>query len=128
MSQRSALYANRLMRVENAYKNGWRDALNKYFISRNMNGFVDKFILNMNPIITNMDQVLFEKRDATINQAQSLVNLMKELGVADDADYKKVVTEVLTQAFPLTGSDVNTWSVDIGAAGEGGPSGGMGGF
>lgn len=127
MSQRSALYANRLMRVENAYKNGWRDAFNKYFESRNMNGFKDKFILNMNPIITNMDQVLFEKRDATINQAQSLVNLMKELGVEKSDDYKKAVTEILTQAFPKTGSEVNTWAVDLEAsAGEAG--GGLGGF
>ena len=127
MSQRSALYANRLMRVENAYKNGWRDAFNKYFESRNMLGFKDKFILNMNPIITNMDQVLFEKRDATINQAQALVNLMKELGVEKSDDYKKAVTEILTQAFPKTGSEVNTWAVDLEAsAGEAG--GGMGGF
>ena len=128
MSQRSALYANRLMRVENAYKNGWRDALNKYFLSRNMSGFVDKFVLNMNPIITNMDQVLFEKRDATISQAQNLVNLMKELGVEDNADYQKVVTEILTQAFPMTGSSVNTWDVDIKSGEDAGGGGGLGGF
>lgn len=127
MSQRSALYANRLMRVENAYKNGWRDALNKYFMSRNMNGFVDKFILNMNPIITNMDQVLFEKRDATISQAQNLVTLMKDLGIEDNKQYQKVITEILTQAFPLTGSSVNDWDVDVQSGGESG-GGGMGGF
>ena len=126
MSQRSALYANRLMRVENAYKNGWRDALNKYFMSRNMNGFVDKFILHMNPIITNMDQVLFEKRDATISQAQNLVNLMKELGVENNASYQKAVTEILTQAFPQTGAAVNAWKVDIQSGGEGAPGGGLG--
>jgi len=127
MSQRSALYANRLMRVENAYKNGWRDALNKYFVSRNMNGFVDKFVLNMNPIITNMDQVLFEKRDASIGQAQNLVNLMKDLGVENTDDYKQAVTEILMQAFPQTGSSVNDWDVDL-EAGGGEPGGGMGGF
>lgn len=127
MSQRSALYANRLARVENAYKNGWRDALNKYFESRNMNGFKDKFILNMNPIITNMDQVLFEKRDSAINQAQALVSLMKELGIQDSTDYKKSVTEILTQAFPQTGSSVNNWNVDIPEGGSE-PAGGMGGF
>lgn len=127
MSQRSALYANRLLRVENAYKNGWRDALNKYFMSRNMSGFVDKFVLNMNPIMTNMDQVLFEKRDATIGQAQNLVTLMKDLGIQDDDDFKQALTEVLTQAFPQTGSAVNTWDVDIPEGGEG-AGGGMGGF
>ena len=128
MSQRSALYANRLMRVENAYKNGWKDALNKYFKSRNMSGFVDKFVLHMNPIITNMDQVLFEKRDATISQAQNLVNLMKELGVENNENYQKVVTEILTQAFPLTGSSVNDWDVDINAGSESAGGGGIGGF
>jgi hypothetical protein len=127
MSQRSALYANRLTRLETAYKNGWTDALNKYFLSRNMSGFVDKFVLNMSPIITNMDQVLFEKRDATISQAQNMVNMMKDLGIENADDYKQAITEILTQAYPQTGSAVNTWKVDLNSAnGEG--SGGMGGF
>jgi hypothetical protein len=128
MSQRSALYANRLSRVENAYKNGWRDAFNKYFLSRNMGGFVDKFVLNMNPILTNMDQVLFEKRDATIGQAQNLVSMMKELGITDVDDYKQAITEILTQAFPQTGSAVNNWDVDVTAEGGDTGMGGMGGF
>lgn len=127
MSQRSALYANKLSRLETAYINGWRDALNKYFMSRNMYGFVDKFVLNMNPIITNLDQVQFEKRDAAIGQAQNLVNLMKDLGVADSVDYKSAVTEILKQEFPQTGSSVNDWDVEI-PTGEGGGAGGMGGI
>ncbi len=127
MSQRSALYANRLNRVENAYKNGWRNALNKYFMSRNMNGFVDKFVLNMNPILTNLDQILFEKRDSTLSQATSLIALMKELGIQNGNDFKKGVTEILTQAFPQTGASVNDWNVDVKSGGEGG-AGGMGGF
>jgi len=127
MSQRSALYANRLAKVETAYKNGWTDALNKYFISRNMSGFVDKFVLNMNPILTNMDQILFEKRDSAIGQAQSLVNLMKELGVKNADRYQQAVTEILTQAFPQTGAAVNSWKVDINTTSEE-AGGGMGGF
>jgi len=127
MSQRSALYANRLARIENAYKNGWRDAFNKYFMSRNMNGFVDKFVLNMNPILTNMDQVLFEKRDASISQAQNIVNMMKELGIKNADDYKQAVTEIITQAFPQTGSAVNDWEVKVPTENSGG-AGGMGGF
>ena len=128
MSQRSALYANRLMRLETAYKNGWRDALNKYFESRNMNGFKDKFILNMNPIITNMDQVLFEKRDASIGQAQNIVNVMKTLGVENADDYKQAITEILMQAFPQTGSAVGTWDLNVSA--EDGESAGsnLGGY
>jgi len=129
MSQRSALYANRLTRLETAYKNGWRDALNKYFLSRNMSGFVDKFVLNMSPIITNMDQVLFEKRDATIGQAQNIVQMMKELGIENATDYKQAITEILTQAFPQTGASVNNWEVDLTSEEEGGGSGGgLGGF
>ena len=128
MSQRSALYANRLSRVENAYKNGWRDAFNKYFLSRNMGGFVDKFVLNMNPILTNMDQVLFEKRDATIGQAQNLVSMMKDLGITDVDDYKQAITEILTQAFPQTGSAVNNWDVDVTTEGGDTGLGGRGGF
>lgn len=118
MSQRSALYANILSRIETAYKNGWRDALNKYFLSRNMGGFVDQFVLNMNPIVTNLDQVIFEKRDAAIGQAQNLVTLMKELGVEDVSDYKSAIQEILTQAFPKTGSEVMNWDVDLTAGGE----------
>ena len=124
MSQRSALYANILSRLETAYMNGWRDALNKYFMSRNMSGFVDKFTLNMNPIITNMDQVLFEKRDSAIQQATSLVDLMRGLGISDVGLYKSAVQEVLTQAFPQTGSQVMNWGIDL-KANEGEGGGGM---
>lgn len=126
MSQRSALYANRLSRLENAYMNGWRDALNKYFLSRNMSGFVDNFELHMNPILTNLDQVLFDKRDSAISQAQSLTGLMKELGVKNPEEYQTMITEILTQAFPLTGTEVNSWDVDV-TTSEG-ETGGMGGF
>ena len=125
MSQRSALYANILLRIETAYKNGWRDALNKYFMSRNMSGFVDQFVLNMNPIVTNMDQVLFEKRDAAIGQAQNLITMMKELGVEDVGDYKSAIQEILTQAFPATGSEVMNWDIDLNAGGDEGMGGMM---
>ena len=113
MSQRSALYANILSRLETAYMNGWRDALNKYFLSRNMSGFVDKFTLNMNPIVTNMDQVLFDKRDASIQQATAIVELMRNLGVEDEGVYKNAIQEILTQAFPQTGSAVMNWGIDL---------------
>jgi hypothetical protein len=125
MSQRSALYANRLSMVENAYINGWTDALNKYFIQRNMPGFVGTFTLHMNPIVTNMDQVLFEKRDATLSQAQSALDLLKGVGNFTESDYKKVLTEILSTAFPQMGSDVNGWDIDLNASegeeGAGGP-------
>lgn len=120
MSQRSALYANILSRIETAYMNGWRDALNKYFMSRNMSGFVDMFTLNMNPIITNLDQVLFEKRDSSISQADAIVTMMKNLGIERADDYKRAVQEILSQAFPQTSSSVMDWNVDVSAAENGG--------
>lgn len=124
MSQRSALYANILSRIETAYMNGWRDALNKYFMSRNMSGFVDQFTLHMNPIITNLDQVQFEKRDAAISQANAIIDTMRRLGIANAEDYKQAITEILTQAFPQTGSSVMNWNVDLDAASESGDMGG----
>lgn len=126
MSQRSALYANILSRIMTAYKNGWRDAINKYFMSRNMSGFVDKFVLNMNPIITNMDQVQSEKRDSAISQANSLITMMKELGVSDKGSYREAIQETLTQVFPQTSSSVMNWDIDINP--EEGGEGGMGGM
>ena len=79
----------------------------------------------MNPILTNMDQILFEKRDSAIQQANALTDLMQKLGITDPNEYKAATTEILTQAFPKTGSEVNTWSVDVKSGSE---SGGPGGF
>lgn len=124
MSQRSALYANRLSMVETAYMNGWRDAINKYFIQRNMSGFADTYTLHMNPIITNMDQVMSEKRDSAINQAQTLIDLLKNLGIEDKNTYKQALTETLTQALPQTGGAVNGWDIDISNEESGAGAGG----
>ena len=113
LSQRSALYANSLQRLENAYMAGWTDAINKYFIARNYNGMVNKFQLHMNPIITTQSTVQFEKRDSAVSQAQSLVDLLKALGVTDREDYSKALTEILSEVFPQTGSDVVNWKIDV---------------
>lgn len=113
MSQRSALYANALARLETAYMNGWRDAINKYFMAKNMSGFVDKFELHMNPILTEMSVLNFDKRDAAIGQATSLMELMKELGVSGSKDYKEAVVEILSEVLPKTGTNVNHWNIDV---------------
>ena len=125
MSQRSALYANRLAMVETAYKNGWTHALNMYFTQRNMSGFADKFVLHMNPIVTNLDQILFEKRDAAIGQAQSVVDLLKNVGNEDPKAYKQALSEILTEALPQTGAAVSSWAVDITNPESSGGDGGM---
>lgn len=120
LSQRSALYANSLQRLETAYMEGWTDAINKYFIAKNMSGFVNKFQLHMNPIITTQSTVQFEKRDSALSQATALVDLLKGVGVKDKKDYQKALTEILTEVFPQMGSDVVNWDVDVTApAGEG---------
>lgn len=120
LSQRSALYANSLQRLENAYIAGWTDAINKYFIARNLSGFVNKFKLHMNPIITTQSTVQFEKRDAALSQAQVLVDLLKSVGVTNVDDYKTGLTEVLSEVFPQIGAGVVGWSIDVTESEEGG--------
>lgn len=113
MSQRSALYANALQRIENAYIVGWRRAFNQYFIRHNLSGYVDKFDLHMNPIITQMSTVNAERRDAALSQAQSIVEVLKSCGVDNPKEYKTALTETLSEAFPAVGAAVNSWNVDL---------------
>lgn len=113
MSQRSALYANALARLETAYINGWTDAFNKYFESKGMSGYIDKFELHMNPILTEMSVLNFDKRDAAISQANGLIDLMKSLGVNDQSSYREATVEVLGEVLPKTGTSVNQWHIDV---------------
>lgn len=124
MSQRSALYANSLQRIETAYIEGWTDAFNKYFKAHNASGFMNKFTLHMNPIITQLSTVTFEKRDAAIAQAQAMSDLLKNLGVDNAEYYKKAITEILSEVLPDTSSTANTWNVDV-TVEEGGEGGGF---
>lgn len=118
MSQRSALYGNSLQRIETAYKEGWRSAMNKYFIEHSLSGMVDKFELHMNPIITQMSTVASERRDGALGQASQIVDLLSSLGVDDDSSYKEALAEILTEALPATGAAVHTWNMDLEAGGE----------
>jgi len=122
MSQRSALYGNSLQRIERGYMEGWRSGMNNYFIEQGFSGFVDKFILHMTPIITQMSTVASERRDSAINQAQQVVDLLNTLGVEKDKNYKQALTEILSESLPATGAAVNNWKIDLenGAGGEGG--------
>lgn len=122
LSQRSALYANSLQRLETAYMAGWRDGLNKYFMARNLSGFVDQYTLHMQPIITTMSTVASERRDAALSQADAAVTLMKNLGITDDEPVKKALTEILQEVFPVMGSDVMSWNIDLESE-EGGNAG-----
>lgn len=123
MSQRSALYANSLQRIETAYIAGWTDAINKYFVAHNLSGFVDRFQLHMNPIITQMSTVSAERRDAALGQAQQIVDLLKGVGVDSDKPFKEALTEILSESFPTIGSKLNGWTMDLDQAGEGGGGG-----
>lgn len=122
MSQRSALYANALQRIESAYISGWTDAFNKYFRAHNLSGYVNSFELHMNPIITQMSTVAFEKRDSAISQAQAIVDLLKNVGVTDAAKYREAITEIISEVLPRTGAAVNGWGIDVTEKGEGGTS------
>lgn len=122
MSQRSALYANILDRLETAYIEGWRVGINNYLARHNMSGMIDQFQLHMNPIVTELSSQNFEKRDAALGQAASLLELLRNLGVTNPDDYKKSLVEILSEVFPTTGNQVNSWNIDTAASGaEGGP-------
>ena len=119
LSQRSALYANSLQRLETAYISGWTDAINTYFISRGMSGFVNKFKLHMNPIITEQSTIQFDKRDAALNQATTLVELLQSLNVDDNSNYLDGLKEILSEVFPQMGANAPSWNIHP-AVNEGG--------
>lgn len=112
MSQRSALYANSLQRLETAYMAGWKSAIDTYFINKNLSGFIGTYELKMQPIITLQSTVQFDKRDSALSQATTLVDLLKNLNVKDKEDYLKSLTEVLAEVFPQIGSEVLGWKID----------------
>lgn len=112
MSQRSALYANSLQRLETAYMAGWKSAIDTYFINKNLSGFIGTYELKMQPIITLQSTVQFDKRDSALTQATTLVDLLKNLNVKDKEDYLKSLTEVLAEVFPQIGSEVLGWKID----------------
>lgn len=120
MSQRSALYANSLQRLETAYIEGWTSAFNKYFEEHSLSGFKDRFQLHMNPIITQMSTVSSERRDSALGQAQQIVELFRSLGMDIDDNYKVALTEILSEVLPSTGSDVNNWTMKLDQPAEGG--------
>lgn len=127
MSQRSALYANILTRLQTAYKNGWRDAINMYFIQRNLNGFVDKYTLHMSPIITTQSTIQFDKRDSTLSQANQFVQLLRDANVTSIDVIREGLSEILTESFPKMGAEATAWQIQETGA-EGGTAGaGLGG-
>lgn len=125
MSQRSALYANILDRLETAYKSGWTQAFNTFFRQHSMSGFVDKFTLHMNPIITNQQTVMLDKRDSAMNQVQTFIQILQNLGVRDADHLKSGVEEILTDSFPTISADVAGWDVDMNSENAGGVNGGI---
>lgn len=113
MSQRSALYANGLQRLQTAYTQGWREAINIYFEKKGLSGFVDTFDLHMCPILTELSSVQFEKRDSALSQATAITELLKALGIADKEEYRVAITELLADVLPTTSAKVNSWDIDI---------------
>ena len=113
MSQRSQLYANILSRLTTAYMEGWRTAINTYFERKNMSGYVDKFELHMTPILTEMSTITFDRRDAALSQAQSIIQILKDLRVTNPDTYLSAVQELLTDSLPKTGSETAGWDIDV---------------
>ena len=113
MSQRSELYANCLQRLQTAYKSGWTDGMNKYFIARGMPGLVNKFQLEMSPILTQMSTVVAEQRDSAISQALQMVELLKSVGVKNTEVYERAIQEILKGSLPLSGGDAVSWKINL---------------
>jgi hypothetical protein len=67
--------------------------------------------------------VQFEKRDSALSQAQVAVDLLKALGITQNADYKVVLTEILSEVFPQIGAEANNWNIDVTVDEEGGGPG-----
>lgn len=111
-SQRSAIYANALQRLTSAYISGWTTAINNYFTIRGYKQFVNKFTLHMSPIITPLSSVNFERKDSTINQASSFLELLESLGVTDDKVIKSAMKNILIDGFPEISSNVSQWDID----------------
>lgn len=118
LSQRSALYANALQRLETAYMSGWKDAINKYFISKHMSGMVDKFVLKMQPILTPLSTVTSEKKDSAMAQAEQIIQLLQGLGISDSQPYKDALSQILSEEFPEIASKIMKWKIDVAAGGE----------
>lgn len=118
LSQRSSIYANALQRLEIGYMTGWKHAINYYFAERNLSGYINQYELHMNPIITEQTSLQNERRDSSLNQAQTLIDLMKSLGVSDPTNYKEAISEVLSESLPNTGSDVMEWTINASDSNE----------
>jgi len=123
LAQRSALYANSLQRLMTAYKTGWTKAINTRFIALGFSGMVDQFELHMNPILTQMSTLQFEKRDAALAQARTLFDLLKDLGIENNTDYIQAFTTILGEVFPELVEHIKNWKLDLAASGEGGEGG-----
>lgn len=112
MSQRSALYANSLQRLETAYMAGWKDAIDKYFAARNLSPFIGTYTLHMNPIITQQSTINFDRRDAALSQAVNLVDILNSMKVTDKDAYLDALVEILSEVFPKMGADAKTWKIN----------------
>lgn len=117
LSQRSAIYANSLQRLKTAYIEGWTDAINTYATRRGLSGIVGTFQLHMAEIITTQSTIQFERRDAAVAQATSIVNLMKDLGISEAESYKDAISEILLDVLPSTSGKASSWNLDLSEGG-----------
>ena len=72
----------------------------------------------MNPILTEMSTVQFDKRDSAISQATAIVELFKNLKIEDKDSYITALVEILTEAFPQTSSALDRNLIDVSGGAE----------
>ena len=72
----------------------------------------------MNPIITQMSTVSSERKDSALSQADQIISILEKLGVTDEKAYKEALVEVVTEALPTIGSNINGWRMDVEAGGD----------
>ena len=78
-----------------------------------MSAYADRFELHMNPIITTQSTIQFDTRDSALSQADTFVNVLKNLGVTKSDTYREGLSEILTEGFPQMGSDANGWRLNL---------------
>ncbi len=113
LAQRSQIYANGLDRLVTAYKEGWKNAINSYFYAKNMSGMVDRYVLHTQPMPTTLGEVMSTRRDSAIQQATSIIDMLKSIGVKDKETYRQAISEILLDVLPVSSSDSKTWDINL---------------
>jgi hypothetical protein len=67
----------------------------------------------MQPILTEMSALQFDKRDSAITQSSTLVDLLKSLGVTKTDVFKVALSEILGECMPKTSATISDTTLDV---------------